>query len=269
MSDTPHRWPTRVVGVDFSGAADAGRKLWVARGERVGDTLVLDDCRPAERLPGGGRERDRALAAVRAYLLAQGPCAVGLDAPFSLPRLLLDAPSWEAFLHAFAARFPSAEALRGACRARCPGEVKRATEAAARVPFAAYNVRLYRQTYHAIRDVLAPLVAAGRAVALPFQPPHPGVPWLLEVCPAATLKRWGWYRPYKGRLPARAAARAALLDRLAAAGVRLPDGVRQAALADPEGDALDAVLAAWTAARHAGTVTADAAPCPLEGCIYV
>ncbi len=268
MSDADAAWPTRVVGVDFSGATDAGRKVWLAHGERVGDTLVLHDCRPAERLPNGGRERGRALAALRAFLLAQGACVVGLDAPFSLPRPLLEAPSWEAFVGAFAHRFPSAEALRSACRARCPHELKRATEAAARVPFAAWNVRLYRQTYHALRDVLAPLVTSGRAVALPFQPPRPGVPWLLEVCPAATLKRWGWRRPYKGRTPAHAAARAAILDRLVVAGVRLPDAVRRSALADTEGDALDAVIAAWAASRPT-PATADASPCPLEGCIYL
>jgi hypothetical protein len=267
MSDAGVAWPTRVVGVDFSGAADAGRKLWLAHGERRGDTLVLDDCRPAERLPGGGRGREEALAALRAFLLAQGSCVVGLDAPFSLPRPLLDAPSWEAFVAAFADRFPSAEVLRAVCRARCPREVKRATEAAARVPFAAWNVRLYRQTYHAIRDVLAPLVLTGKAVALPFQSPHPGVPWLLEVCPAATLKRWGWYRPYKGRTLAHAAARVAILDRLVAAGVRLPDGVRQEALADPEGDALDALLAAWVAAR--AMPIAAGSRCAWEGCLYL
>jgi hypothetical protein len=260
--------PRRVVGIDFSGAADAGRKLWLAWGERGAGTLAVTDCRPAQALPGGGPERDRALAAVRAFLVAQGPCVVGMDAPFSLPRPLLEAPSWEAFLHTFAARFPTAEALRAVCRAHGPREIKRATEVAARVPFAAANVRLYRQTYHALRDVLAPLVLTGKAVALPFHAPHPGVPWLLEVCPAATLKRLGWYRPYKGRAPDRAAARALLLDRLATAGVRLPNAVRRAALADAEGDALDAVIAAWAAAR-AEPDAMDAAGDRLEGYISV
>lgn len=268
MNAIPDAWPRRVVGIDFSGAVDAGRKLWLAQGERAAGTLTITDCRPAQALPGGGRERQRALAAVRTFLVAHGACVVGLDAPFSLPRPLLDAPSWEAFLRTVAARFPSAAALRAVCRASGPREAKRATEVAARAPFAAANVRLYRQTYHALRDLLAPLVLTGQAVALPFQAPRPGVPWLLEVCPAATLKRLGWYRPYKGRAPDRCAARAVLLERLAVAGVRLPDDVSRAALTDAEGDALDAVIAAWAAARAVPDAV-DAADDRLEGWIFV
>jgi len=40
-----------VYGVDFSGAEDAGRKIWVATGTIEGRTLRIEQCQPGEALP--------------------------------------------------------------------------------------------------------------------------------------------------------------------------------------------------------------------------
>lgn len=289
------RPPARILGIDFSGAADAGRRTWIAsarlsldeppaaeaaRKLRTGSggtrvrLRVESLCRAAE-LPGAGPGRDESLPAMRALLLKQGPCAVGYDFPAGLPRpFVRDGPDWLAFLRGFARRYPTAEALRRLCRQAAAGrELRRRTDAEVRTPFSPYNLRLFRQTYHGLRDVLAPLVLLHGASALPMQPPRPGGLWLLETCPAALLKRERLYRPYKGHGPRRRAMRGTILRTierrmgLTIASRRL----RTLALRDAGGDALDSVLAALAAARAVvdpGRLLPDGEDYRIEGYVY-
>ena len=167
--------PSRVFGVDFSGALNAGRTIWIAGGEVEGDVLHCNLCLPAERLPDSGKDRATALAVLRAFILEQSPCAVGCDFPFSLPREIVTEPTWKSFVHEFAARHPDAESFKRWSLERAGGrELRRLTDREARTPFSPYNLRLYRQTYFGIRDLLAPLIATGRVNVLPMQPPLPG-----------------------------------------------------------------------------------------------
>jgi Protein of unknown function (DUF429) len=243
------RFPPRVAGVDFSGAEQAGRKIWLALAEPCGLHLAVGEVCRAERLPGGAAARAPALAALVAYLRSLGACAVGLDFPFGLHWDLVPERSLGAFIAAFPARYPSPRVFRAACR-YAGGEraLRRRCDVEARTPFAAHNLRLFRQTWHGIADVLVPLHAAG-ACLLPQEPPRAGRLWLLETCPASALKARGWYRPYKGRSPAHRRARAALLARLEREGVQVPGRLRRPLLDDAEGDALDSVLCAWIAWR--------------------
>jgi hypothetical protein len=266
----------RVVGVDFSGAHDAGRRVWIAEARPdAGRRLHVTACRPAAALPGGGRARAGALAALRGFVARPGPVVVGLDFPFSVARRLIRERRWRDWIRAFAARFPTAEAFRAAGLARAGGaeaRTRRRTDLAARVPWAPVNLRLYRQTYFGIRDVLGPLVAARRVAVLPFERPRASVPWLLEVCPASALKRRDLYRPYKGAGTARARQRATILAALADDGVSLAPAVGAAARGDAAGDALDSVVAAvaaWDAVRDPARLAAVArAADPLEGWVY-
>lgn len=262
----------RAIGVDFSGARDAGRAIWIAEG-RIGPRgFLLADCRPATELPGGARDRATALAALVAYLGAQSDAVIGCDFPVGLPKKLVREADWLGFLARFAKRHGSADAFRADCRKRSNGrELRRPTDIAARTPFCAWNLRLYRQTYHGIADVLAPLVAAGRATVGPMQPPADGRAWILETCPASVLKRLGLYRPYKGRTAALARSRGAILGALVEHGaLGKPAPKLRARIADDRGgDALDAVIACLAAAdatrwNHA-PATADEM---LEGKVY-
>ncbi len=83
--DSEAQRPGLFHGVDFSAAANAGRNIWIAAGRATGDGLTIEDCRPAERLPGGGRRRHQALAALREWIAGQGVAAIGMDFPFGLP----------------------------------------------------------------------------------------------------------------------------------------------------------------------------------------
>ena len=154
-------------------------------------------------------------------------------------------------MRAFPIRYRSPERLRAACRSAADGrELKRVTDADARTPFSAYNLRLYRQTYHGIRDLLLPLVQGAHARVLPMQSPWREKPSLMEVCPASTLKRLGLYQPYKGRSIAHRRARGRILKALERAGLLLARAeLRGPILSCAGGDALDSVIAALAAHR--------------------
>jgi hypothetical protein len=265
--------PPGVYGVDFSSAVNAGRTIWIAGGEVVHDVLHCTICLPAAELPDSGKDRATALAALRDFILQQTPCAVGCDFPFSLPQEIVTEPSWEAFVHEFASRHPDAASFKRWCAERAGGrELRRVTDREARTPFSAYNLRLYRQTYYGIRCLLAPLIATGRVSVLPMQPPAPGQTWLLEICPASTLKRLGLYAPYKRRDAA--PVREGLLNTLTRDGrVEVSNAVRDAVIRDHKGDALDSVIAAittWRVLPDASLLQGnDGSLAAIEGHVFV
>ena len=128
---------------------------------------------------------------------------------------------------------------------------RRLTDKEAKAPFDCTHYRIIYQTFHGMRDVLAPLERTPNTCVLPFQ-------WrklrtarrvLVESCPASALKRHGLpHQNYKqargGRLE-----RFRLRNRqkiLAWLEVRceVTRHRRRVMLTDPGGDALDAALCA-------------------------
>jgi hypothetical protein len=139
-----------------------------------------------------------------------------------------------------------------------------------------YNLRLYRQTYFGIRDVLHPLVRDHLACVLPMQRMLRGRPWVLEICPASTLKHCGLYLPgYKRGGDAGCAARERILEGLEATGSLdiLSSDLRARVLSNRGGDALDSVIAALATFRAlrdpALLVVERSAAYALEGYVYV
>lgn len=242
-----------IVGVDFSGAAAAGRAIWIAEGRVARGALAIESCRPALDLPGAGAMRARALPALVRHLRSLGPAIVGCDFPFSLPLDFVAAPGWRGFVTAFPERFRSAAAFRDSCRATTGGrELRRLCDVESKVPFCAWNIRLYRQTWHGIAEVLRPLVIDGDALALPMDEPVDGRLWLAEICPASFLKRLALYAPYKGRTPAHRAMRADMLARLIADRLLASPApaLARRLVDDIGGAALDAVIAAVATWRN-------------------
>lgn len=239
----------RFIGVDFSAAADGGRKTWIAVGRADGDGLLLDGAVSAAELPGSGRTPAAFLPALRAWLAGQEAALVGLDFPFALPAALMPDGDWAAFAAGFAARYPDPEAFRGDCRARADGrELKRRCDVEAKTPFCAYNLRLYRQTWWGIAGLLAPLARQSHVGVAPMLRAGSAEVLLAEICPASTLKRVGLYRgAYKGAEPAARERRAAILGAMRDDGVEIADAVGLRAIGDGGGDALDAILAAYAA----------------------
>ena len=244
--------PENVHGVDWSGARDAGRRIWIASAKRSDSgRLLVQRLIRGEQLSNSGRTRERCLPALIQWISGQGGCAIGLDFPFSLPRSLMDFECWEEFVIRFATLFPDPESFRSWCNVRAGGkELKRLTDRVAKTPFSPYNLRLFRQTYWGIAGVLNPLLTHQKAVMLPMQAARAGVPWLLETCPASLLKRLGLYAPYKGNGNRKYRERRHIIDSIAEhERITVSRGLKKLMLDDIGGDALDATLAAVAVAR--------------------
>jgi hypothetical protein len=240
----------RIIGVDFSGGAQAGQKIWLAVGRVEDNRLLIDECIRGAALPDSSRDRTRCLAALHAFIRSTGDALIGLDFPLSLPRALITEKRWEQFIRSFPARYVTPQDFRRVCfTAAHERELKRVTDIEAKTPFSPYNLRLYRQTYYGLRDVINPLVCERSACVLPLQPARSGVPRLIEICPASTLKRMKLYRPYKGKSIEQREARALIWRSLQREGVKLAGRLKPIVLADPEGDALDSIIAAWATYR--------------------
>jgi hypothetical protein len=243
----------RILGIDFSGASDAGRKIWVAEGQDIEGKLSLTELRPAAELPAGGVAPAVAIAALAQHITAVQNTVAGCDFPFSIPRNLFDEPSWDAFIRAFPARFADPEAFRDwAFRKAGMRELRRRTDVLEKTPFNSYNLRIHRQTWWGIVGLLNPFLVSGAAIICPYQPmPRRLKPVVIEACPGCAMKSIGFYPPYKGRGPAHRTARAAVLHKLIddAYLERPHRALTRRILDNPGGDALDAVIAAIIAAR--------------------
>jgi len=194
-----------------------------------------------------------------------------MDFPFTLPASLLGDQTWEQFILSFGDRFSNPERFRAWCRRLTGGrERKRRTEERARVPFAAYNLRLYRQTFYGIRDILAPLVREEKAWVPPMQFPDLDRPWLMETCPASALKRLNLYRRYKGKEAEHRQHREQILSKLLSRkDVELADPSLQGIfLENTGGDALDSLIAAIIAFWNATDPVPQSTDDPREGYIY-
>jgi len=268
--------PREIFGVDFSGAADAGKKIWIARGRFERGRLWIRDCFKGEDLPDSGRDRDRCLAALVDFIKLGSNAVFGLDFPFGLPKPLVEDATWEEFITRFPSRHESPEGFRDACRLASNGkELKRATDVQSRTPFSPYNLWLYRQTYFGISGILSPLVRDSLACVLPMQTAAAGKPWILEVCPASSLKGMGLYLPYKGRRAQHREARTRLVEAIQGRGFlhELDGGTHELVVDDAGGDALDSVIAALATARtlrdQNSAATVQDEPYRIEGYVYV
>jgi len=253
----------RVFGVDFSGARAAGRTTWVActrLRQRRSRPLRLEWIKSLEELSGTA-DRDEALRHLVDMVRASSSALWAIDAPFGLPVEILDEGlSWRALL-----RFVEAWSADGydlglwaLARAKASHGVmpiRRETDHLAKAPFDPYHYRIIYQTFHAMRDVAAPLSRVRETAVLPFQyrrlPTAARV--VVETCPSSTLKRLGlphqnYKQPSGGRISAlRRRTRAAILRGLVP-HVEIAMADRRRIARDHGGDALDAAIAAVGAA---------------------
>jgi hypothetical protein len=135
--------------------------------------------------------------------------------------------------------------------------IRRETDRTMRTPFDCYHYRIVHQTFHAMRDVLLPLSRSRSTAILPFQYARlaRAERIVVEACPSSTLLRLGLprrgYKQPQGRALStdRARVRQVILRGIAE-HVRVAKRDAPVMLADPGGDAIDAVLAA-IGAMHA------------------
>jgi hypothetical protein len=268
----------QIYGIDFSGAVDAGKKIWIAEGVLEKGTFLIESCKSIATLPGSGKERDLSLEVLKDFIEESENAVFGLDFPFGLPRPLVKHKTWEEWVNAFPSLYRDPEVFRNACRSFTGGkELKRMTDIESKTPFSPYNLRLYRQTYYGISRIISPLVREHHACVLPMQRPLKHKPWLIEICPASTMMQKGSaHIPYKGRTPQHRKARLNLLKDFEQSGfMRILHGsVRSEVLRDPGGgDALDSLISALAVSKALASPQARSHENELlytiEGYVYV
>jgi hypothetical protein len=143
---------TTICGIDFSGAAKAGRKIWIAEAAVEANHLRINRCTRACDLVGSSRDRTRCLPVLREFIGRPGRFAYGADFPFGLPAALVEQSNWQEFVLNFAEKFPSDLEFSDLLHIRANAkELKRITDIEARTPLSPYNLRIFRQTYYGIR----------------------------------------------------------------------------------------------------------------------
>ena len=245
--------PTRVLGLDWSGAQNAAAKIWVCileqRGEENSNVIVYLD-RPLDvHTP-----RSAVPEALASWLTRQEFSLAGFDFCFGLHQkhasnFCLPQPSGQ--------RPPI---LYGAClqamtpeqfRFHAAKEMKRNTDKIVAAPFAPTNLRMYKQTYLGLLLIAA--LGTDQYSFLPWNVVDNDRRLVVEVLPAKVQR---WLDPnrksYKGRVPSSENQRGLLLKSLEhRANIRsVQTSMRDKIIHDREGDALDAIFAA-VAAQHA------------------
>lgn len=243
-----------IYGVDFSGAKDACKKIWICKGTNNDNILQIDNCCRLRDELRKGSKRDQCFAALKNFIQREKSAAFGLDFPFGLPQTLLNGADWEIFIRQFPKMYNNPEQFRGICLQKSlqetgNKELKRRTDEEKQSPFCAYNLRIYKQTYYGICNVLYPLVRDNSACILPMQHSHGEKNLVLEICPSSTLRQEGLpYSGYKGKKDGETKRqnRAHILDCMIKKGL-IKDvslKIREIVLNDTEGDALDSIVAA-------------------------
>ena len=265
--------PGTIFGVDFSGAADAGRKTWIAAGVVEDDRLHIERCAPAPAWFRVGPGREECHRELVELIAGEEDSVFGIDFPFALPRSLVTEATWEAFVLGFGARHETVEGFDDACRTAAEGrELRRATEREAGPTLSPYNRRLRYQTYYGIRDVLGPLVRRDAASVVPMRPAASRRASVLEVYPRGTLRLLGLYESYKGRTEAHRQARERIFAGLEGEYVYIHPWLWPTLVENAGGDALDCIVAAFavfSAVRAPGWPALPGGFDPLEGHVYV
>ena len=131
---------------------------------------------------------------------------------------------------------------RTAVRERTRREPRRACDTALSTPMSPLNLRVFKQTWTFVCEVLLPLADEGVRIE-PVLDGRDGRVAIGEGCPASILAAKGWpKRGYKGAGAPPAAVRADIVRRLRDDGLNIAPAAADEAIADTEGDLLDALV---------------------------
>ena len=232
-------------GVDFSGADGGGAsKIRIAERDAGGRSAVSVR---------GRVDRHGLRRAILESADDGRPHLWRIDAPFGLPvecfegerpEGMADAPlSWRAIAQ-WMAGFDSARSWRGAMRDRSRREPKRICDREFRTPLAPMNLRVFKQTFTVIKEVLLPLAEAGIAIDPVCVAGNDSTSVrVCEGCPASVLLHKGWpAKGYKGGGEPPRIRREEIIRLLRKEGLEIPSPVAVEAIHDTEADLLDALI---------------------------
>lgn len=260
-----------IVGIDFSGAQDAGRHIWIAEGTVSSGELSILQCNRASDIFGRS-DKTLVFEELVDWIESLATTTVGIDFPFGVPEVIasvmFEANSWSGFVDSQLWSGLTPDRFRQQCKNLSNSEV-RDTDALHRAD-CPHDLRIYKQTFHGIRDILKPLLDRDVSVA-PMV--NNGNPTVLETYPAATLAReddlfaasYKNDRSSRNRMAQNVQALSGLQDLNISA---IPNNK---IIDNQRGDALDSIIAALATFR-AGS---NSNPfwvnpqTPIEGHIYV
>lgn len=240
-------WPDIALhGVDFSGGAEAGdgnRKIWIASLQSGHLTLRNGQAHRFRR-------------AHLANLIRNEGGWWTLDFPFGIARETAAAigvrtwAEWLAWTRVDGVEGTFATSRRDAARiacesANCRWGIRRAADEEHRTTWFPLFEQLYRQTICGAAEVLYPLSLHEDVSVLPWTGIRPGSSAVVaEGFPGITIRAALGMRAtgYKGPAPDRHEARVAIVDALATYGLPLTPEIAALAIADAEGDAIDALV---------------------------
>ncbi|MFP4654550.1 MAG: hypothetical protein ACLFMM_02555 [Methanohalobium sp.] len=254
MSNTTKQ---KVYGVDFSGAENACQKIWISEGTINGDDLLINNCWQISDFLDDKQKKDRNSChnILKDFIANNSDAIFGLDVPFGVPGSLTGNNNWKSFIRKFPSQYKTPEDFRDSCRKKTRyKELKRFTDIDKKAPFCVYNLRLYKQTFYCIRDIINPLIEGNYVSILPMQYPEMEKSWLIEICPACTLKQEKLYNPYKGKTKKEHVSRAGIVEYFSSI-FKLSSKVKKLAIEDIEGDALDSVIALVATFRALNTLS--------------
>lgn len=224
---------THLYGVDFSGADHGGvHKIRIASRSASGEVKV---------------ERADRTTLIRMILESArgGDSHVWrIDAPAGIPLQTLRAhgvaENWLASAR-WSAEAGSPRAWRTRLREVSREEPRRQTDGEARTPMAPMNLRVFKQTWTLLCEVLLPLHEQGISIA-PMAATNSRTT-VCEGCPASVLARLGWpVRGYKGEGEPPQRVRGLIARRLIEIGIPITPALMKKVVEDTEGDVLDALI---------------------------
>lgn len=177
-----------------------------------------------------------------------------INAPFGLPiecfaearpeGLAAGELTWQSIAQ-WMSGFASAREWRAAMREFTRREPKRACDRALHAPLAPMNLRMFKQTFVVITEILVPLVNEGVPI-MPVSMPHgrtASATRVCESCPASVLASYRWpAKGYKGVGEPPRKLREDIIRLLRKEGIDIPSAFAVEAIHDVEGGLLDALI---------------------------
>lgn len=226
------------IGVDWSGAQNAGQKIWVATVQWCPETLptVLSIVRPFQQMT--PHEVAKHFASWLSKLKFN---VVGLDFCFGVlkPQQISGMPNGSAAVVGAFVRenYATPDAFR---EAFAP-ESKRITDRLRNSPFAPTNLRMYKQVYWGLRSL-----AGVSSPILPWTAARDGL--VVEILPALLARCLAPGQQYKGTTAEACEGRKEIVTSLCEGlMLQITPELKKQMVDDAEGDMIDAVLAALEA----------------------
>lgn len=261
-----------ILGIDFSGAQDAGRHIWITEGTVQQGTLDISTCEQATAYFNCSADQDTVYQNLVDMIDQKQNATIGIDFPFAIPEVAINVVfnenRWDNFAESQRWSNLDPENFRDQCTNMCHNEL-RDTDAIHRAD-CPHSIRVHKQTYYGISEILEPLLQRNVSVA-PLINTNRNVT-VLETYPAATLARENnlFASRYKTRSSTKDRRRHNVQELAQHPNLNLSNISTRKIIDNTAGDALDSMVAALATfdASHNSSPFSVTPVNPIEGHIF-